>query len=129
MPRESKNVPACGSNAQDRHRELYWDDVLKGSPYSTPAREARIDQPWGLAVERGGRVYFFDLFNNRVRRIEPDGTLRTVAGSGEAGDAGDGGGAARAQLNEPHGLCLYSQDVLLVSDYYNNRIRAIRLDG
>ena len=61
-----------------------------------------------------------------MRRIEPDGTLTTVAGSGEAGD---GEGAARARLNEPHGLCLYSQDVLLVSDYYNNRIRAIRLDG
>ena len=79
-------------------------------------------------MDRGGRVYFSDSFNkpgapNRVRR------LRTVAGGGEAGDAGDGGDAARARLNEPHGICLYSQDVLLVSDYYNNRIRAIRLDG
>ena len=80
-------------------------------------------------MERGGRVYFSDSFNNRVRRIEPDETLRTVAGSGEAGDAGDVGDAARVRLNEPHGLCFYSQDVLLVSDYYNNRIRAIRLDG
>ena len=55
-----------------------------------------------------------------------------MAGSGEAGeagDAGDVGDAARVRLNEPHGLCLYSQDVLLVSDYYNNRIRAIRLDS
>ena len=97
------------------------------SPDGTYAREARIDQPWGLAVDRGGRVYFSDSFNNRVRRIEPDGILRTVAGSGEAGDTGDGGSAASARLNEPHGICLYSQDVLLVSDYYNNRIRAIRL--
>ena len=97
------------------------------SPDGTQARNARIEQPWGLAVDRGGRVYFSDSFNNRVRRIEPDGTLRTVAGSDEAGDAGDGGDAARARLNEPHGICLYSQDVLLVSDYYNNRIRAIRL--
>ena len=97
------------------------------SPDGTQARNARIEQPWGLAVDRGGRVYFSDSFNNRVRRIEPDGTLTTVAGSDEAGDAGDGGDAARARLNEPHGICLYSQDVLLVSDYYNNRIRAVRL--
>ncbi len=99
------------------------------SPDGTHAREARIDQPWGLAVDRGGRVYFSDSFNNRVRRIEPDGTLTTVAGSGEAGDGGDSGNAAGARLNEPHGICLYSQDVLLVSDYYNNRIRAVRLDA
>ena len=78
-------------------------------------------------MDRGGRVYFSDSFNNRVRRIEPDGTLTTVAGRDDAGYAGDGGDAARARLNEPHGICLYSQDVLLVSDYYNNRIRAIRL--
>ena len=99
------------------------------SPDGTHAREARIDQPWGLAVGRDGRVYFSDSFNNRVRRIEPDGTLRTVAGSDRAGDAGDGGDASRARLNEPHGLTLYSQDVLLVCDYYNNRIRAVRLDS
>ena len=99
------------------------------SPDGTHAREARIDQPWGLAVDRSGRVYFSDSSNNRVRRIEPDGTLRTVAGSGEAGDTGDGSKAARAKLNEPHGICLYSQDVLLVSDYYNNRIRAVRLEN
>ena len=98
------------------------------SPDGTQARNARIEQPWGLAVDRGGRVYFSDSFNNRVRRIEPDGTLTTVAGSGEAGDAGDGGEATGARLNEPHGICLYSQDLLLVSDYYNNRIRAVRLD-
>ena len=98
------------------------------SPDGTNAREARIDQPWGLEVDRDGRVYFSDSLNNRVRTIEPDGTLRTVAGSAEAGDTGDGGGAARARLNEPHGICLYSQDVLLVSDYYNNRIRGIRLE-
>ena len=76
-------------------------------------------------MDRGGRVYFSDSFNNRVCRIEPDGTIRTVVGSG---DAGDGGDAAKAHLNEPHSLCFYSQDALLVSDYYNNRIRAIRLD-
>ena len=80
-------------------------------------------------MERGGRVYFFDLFNNRVRRIEPDGTLRTVAGSGEEGDAGDGGDAARARLNEPHGLCLYRQDVLLISDYLNSLMCAFQLEG
>ena len=92
-----------------------------------PATEARLDQPWGLAVTRDGRVYLSDSRNNRVRRIAADGALWTVAGGEAAGDAGDGGLAIEATLNEPHGLCLYGGDVLLVCDNYNNRIKAIRL--
>ncbi len=99
------------------------------SPDGTPAAEALIDQPWGLAVSRGGRVYFSDSRNNLVRWIDPDGALRSVAGSSQAGDAGDGGRADRARLNEPHGLCFYTESALLVCDHYNNRVRAVRLDA
>ncbi len=97
------------------------------SPDGTPATEARLDQPWGLAVTPGGRVYLSDSRNNRVRQIAEDGTLQTVVGGEKAGDAGDGGPATAARLNEPHGLCLYGDDVLLVCDNYNNRIKAVRL--
>ena len=72
-------------------------------------------------------VYFSDSRNNRVRTIAADGTLQTVAGSCLAGDGGDGGLATEARLNEPHGLALYGDDVLLISDHYNNRIRAVKL--
>ena len=37
------------------------------------------------------------------------------------------GPATRASLNEPHGLCLYGDDILLISDHYNNRIKAVKL--
>jgi len=37
------------------------------------------------------------------------------------------GAATRARLNEPHGLCLYGDDILLITDHYNNRIRALKL--
>ena len=98
------------------------------SPEGAPAAGSRIDHPWGLAVSRGGRIYFSDSRNNRVRQITPDGVLRTIAGGEEAGDEGDGGPATGARLNEPHGLCFYTEDVLLICDHYNNRIRAVRLD-
>ena len=68
-----------------------------------------------------------DTNNNRVRRVTLDGTLQTVAGSGAQGDAGDGGPAVQASLNEPYGICLYGDDVLLITDYFNNRIRAVKL--
>ena len=97
------------------------------SPDGTVAVEAKLDQPWGLAVSPEGEVYLSDSRNNRVRRVTRDGTIETIAGGDKAGDAGDGGPATEARLNEPHGLCLYGAKTLLVCDNYNNRIRAVRL--
>lgn len=97
------------------------------SPDGTLAREAKLDSPYGLAISVEGVIYFSDSRNNRVRRITPDGLLETVAGSDTPGDAGDGGPATAAGLNEPHGLCLYGTDILLISDHWNNRIKAVKL--
>ena len=97
------------------------------SPDGTPATEARLDQPRGVAVNEDGTVYISDSRNNRVSRIGDDGRLTRVAGSGEGGDSGVRGPAADARLNEPHGLCLYGEDILLISDHSNNRVRAVRL--
>jgi DNA-binding beta-propeller fold protein YncE len=93
----------------------------------TPAQLAKLDTPYGLAVGPDGMLYLADSRNNRVRRVAQDGTLETVAGSGLPGDAGDGGLAIEARLNEPHGLCFYEPDVLLISDHFNNKIKAVRI--
>src|SRR5690606_10905425 len=62
-----------------------------------------IDDPYGLAIGPDGALYFCDLGNQRIRRLD----LRThrtvtVAGNGEQGYAGDGGAATGAALNMPH---------------------------
>jgi sugar lactone lactonase YvrE len=95
----------------------------------TPAPEARLHRPFGVVVSRSGTIYFSDARNNRVRRIAPGGSLQTIAGGDDGGDRGDGGPAIRARLNEPHGLCLYGDSILLISDHYNNRIKAVKLDA
>ncbi len=97
------------------------------SPDGTPALMARIHTPYGLAIARDGTIYFSDRHNQRVRRIDGDGLLETVAGSGDGGDSGEGGSALASRLNEPHGLCLYGEDFLFISDHFNNRIKAVRL--
>lgn len=97
------------------------------SPDGTPARQARLDQPYGLAVARDGTIYVADSRNNCVRKVTAEGVLATVAGCPTAGDGHDGEPATAAVLNEPHGLCLYGEDLLLISDHYNNRIRAMRI--
>ena len=98
------------------------------SPDGTPADQARLHTPSGMTVSRDGVVYISDTRNNRIRVIDADGTLRTVAGSETPGDAGDGGPATEASLNEPHGIRLFGDDVLLISDHFNNRIKAVKLD-
>ena len=98
------------------------------SPDGTPAAQARLHTPSGMTVSHDGVVYISDTRNNRIRVIDADGTLRTVAGSETPGDAGDGGPATEASLNEPHGIRLFGDDVLLISDHFNNRIKAMKLD-
>jgi sugar lactone lactonase YvrE len=53
---------------------------------------AAFSQPKALAVDGAGNIYVSDTGSHRIRRVAPDGTVTTVAGSGQAG-ASDGGGA------------------------------------
>jgi sugar lactone lactonase YvrE len=97
------------------------------SPDGTPALEAYLDMPYGLAISPDGLVYVSDSRNNRVCRVTHEGTLETVAGGNTPGDTSDGGTAIEARLNEPHGLCFFGPDILLISDHFNNRIKAVKL--
>ncbi|MCH2203466.1 MAG: SMP-30/gluconolactonase/LRE family protein [Fuerstiella sp.] len=93
----------------------------------TPAAKARLHSPFGLAVTSDATIYVSDSYNHRVRTMAPDNTLRTVAGCDVPGDRGDGAAALSASLNEPHGLCLFGDNVLLISDRNNNRIKVMKL--
>lgn len=97
------------------------------SPEGTRASQAAISIPRGLALDGRGRLYFSDSGNNRVRRIAQNGQLETVVGSGEYGDCDQPVAVREAPLNEPHGLCFYGDDVLLVSDHFNNRLKVVRI--
>ena len=93
----------------------------------TVATAARLDVPYGVAISAEGQVYFSDTGNNCVRRVRNDGTLETVAGGREGGDTGDGNARA-CRLNTPQGICFYGPDILLISDRYNNKIKAVKLE-
>ena len=97
------------------------------SPDGTLGRNAPIHTPRGVAVSAGGTLFFSEAGNHRVRYLARDGRLATLAGSHDGGDWGDDGPAAAAGLNAPYGLCLYRGDLLLISDHFNNRLRAVRL--
>ncbi len=93
-----------------------------------PAREARLNQPFDLAFDAAGNLYFSDTGNHRIRRIDAkSGTIRTVAGDGTKGFGGDGGPAVRAQLDEPYGVVVDASGNLFFADRLNRRVR--RVDG
>ena len=96
-----------------------------------PAARAQLNLPQAVAVASDGSVYVSDAANSRIRRITPDGVIRTVAGSGPgsgeggAGFAGDGGPADKARLFSPADLKFNALGQLYVSDSGNNRIRLL----
>lgn len=96
---------------------------------SGPALNAILSQAEGIAADRLGNIYVADAADNRVRKITPDGTIQTIAGSGVAGFAGDGGPAAQALLNQPYGLAADSSGNLYIADLGNARVRKISVDG
>ena len=89
------------------------------------ATAAQLRLPAGLALAPDGRLYIADTANNRIRRIESDGSITTVAGTGQAGATGDGGAALSAALKNPWGIAFDSAGNLYIADEGNNRIRRV----
>ena len=90
---------------------------------------AALASPRGIAIDGIGRLLIADTGNHRIRRLDPDGVVRVIAGTGESGSAGDGLAAAAAQLNRPSALAVDSNGSIYVADSGNFRIRKIDPDG
>jgi ribosomal protein S11 len=94
-----------------------------------PATEAALKDPWCIAVDGEKNVFFTDHHNRVVRKVDPSGTITTVAGTGEAGFNREEGPATKVMLNDPLGLFFDdASGVLYIADSFNARIRALRLE-
>src|SRR5262249_20044683 len=100
------------------------------------ATEARLNGPFGLVLDRSGNLFFTelgDLFGAnrgyRVRKVDPNGIISTVAGSDRRGFAGDGGPATRARLGTPAGLAVDTAGNLFIADADNYRVRKVDANG
>jgi len=83
--------------------------------------------PSGITTDADGNIYLADIFNNRIRKITPNGTASTIAGTGVAGYA-DGAGSVAA-FNSPEGIVMDKQGNLLVTDFNNGLVRKITPGG
>ncbi|BAU53196.1 NHL repeat-containing protein [Mucilaginibacter gotjawali] len=101
-------------------------DTLKGAN-NGPAALATFYYPNSVAADAAGNIYVSDGVNNLIRKITPDGTVSTLAGSGLAGSADSTG--TKASFNYPAGLAVDAAGNVYVADSNNNLIRKITPAG
>ena len=96
-----------------------------------PAIRAGISQaPFGVAVDSpGNNFYFADSAYQRIRKVNADGIISTIAGNGTAGFSGDGGSATSAQLNGAVGVAVDKAGNVYIADTGNARIRKVDTSG
>jgi len=92
-----------------------------------PAVQARLNYPYDLAIDANGNLLIADLYNQRIRKVTPEGIISTVAGNGTAGSGGDGGRATDAQLSYAYAVACDAKGNLLIGE--GNRIRKVTPDG
>jgi len=104
-----------------------------------PASAAHLDGPRGIAVDSLGNIYIAqqsgdpatDTTGARVRRIDPSGTITTIAGDGKTSGRGQVAGdpgpvpAGQAEFNTLHDLAVDSAGNLWVADSKNNLVRVV----
>lgn len=93
-----------------------------------PAIDASISFPKNVALDGAGNMYLPDA-NDRIRKIDANGVITTVAGTGVRGYSGDGGPATAARINNPSWVVANRDDVFFI-DSDDPRVRRIHLaDG
>ena len=92
-----------------------------------PATQAIFCGPEHLDVDGVGNIYIADTYNNRVRMIDANGIITTIAGSGVDGFSGDGGPAVKASLSELSGVAVGPDGAIYIADSANDRVRKVVL--
>src|SRR5262249_27021862 len=91
------------------------------------ATAALLDNPQGLALDAAGNLYVADSLNNRVRRVDLQGTISTVGGTGEAGSGPDGVPATISKLDGPRYVAVDGHGNIFVGEEFANRVRRFRI--
>ncbi|WP_428746159.1 immunoglobulin-like domain-containing protein [Sulfurimonas sp.] len=93
------------------------------------ATNAALSYPHGIAINQAGELFIADTDNNRIRKVDTNGIITTVAGNGSYGFSGDNGDATNASLLEPRAIAINQAGELFIADVGNNRIRKVDTNG
>jgi uncharacterized protein (TIGR03437 family) len=94
-----------------------------------PATSAELNSAAAVTLDGAGNMYIADKDNARVRKVDTNGIITTVAGTGQRGDTGDGGPATSAELFSPEGVGVDSFGNLYIAENTNGLIRKITFPG
>lgn len=92
-----------------------------------PATQAELLKPFAVAFDKAGNLYIGEFDGCRVRKVDPQGMLSTIAGDGQERFAGDGGPARLGSVNLIHDVIVGPDQNLYVADSSNLRVRKIDL--
>ena len=93
-----------------------------------PATKASLHGPVGISFDAAGAMYIGDRDHSAIRKVDANGIITTVAGTGKAGFSGDGGAATSAQLDRPLEVAFRGGGYYLV-DENNARVRRVDANG
>ncbi len=93
------------------------------------ATDAALNVPSAITLDAAGNLYIADTGNWRVRKVNPGGTITTVAGNGQCCVTGEGVPATSASVGNPHGLAVDAMGNLYISVSASHRIQKLSPDG
>jgi sugar lactone lactonase YvrE len=91
-----------------------------------PGTKAQVNNPYGVTMGPDGALYFCEIGNHRVRRLDlKTNLISTVAGSGQKGYSGDGGPALAAVMNEPYEVRFDPAGNMFIAEMQNHVVRRV----
>lgn len=94
-----------------------------------PATLAVLNRPQGAGTDSSGNFYIADTGSNRIRKVDTNGVITTVAGSANSGYSGDGGPATRASMIAPRGVAFDAAGNMYIADTGNSVVRQVDGNG
>ena len=94
-----------------------------------PATQAAFRDPAAITLDDAGNLYVADAANNMIRKIDTQGIISTIAGTGKHQDSGDGGPALKASLRSIASLVFSPAGELHIVETNTHHIRKIKKDG
>jgi sugar lactone lactonase YvrE len=105
---------------------LLFTNFIARAQTTISALSVPLILPTAVVFDPQVNLYVAETGNHRIRKIDPQGNITTIAGTGIQAFSGDGALATTAQLDSPQGLAL-TADTLYIADTHNHRIRALDL--
>ncbi len=119
------NLVTIAGRGEREGSENDWRARFEGGP----ALEAELSRPSMARADAAGNIYFTDTHAHAIRKVNTDGTIETIAGTGKAGFNLESGAALETQLAKPNGLYLLPNGNIYVLDLDNDRIRLLTPAG